>query len=39
MRIFQGNIFMARLAVDAADVYIVPGIWLLGMTKSVQMEE
>ena len=36
MRVFQANILLARLAVDAGDMRIGPSIWLMGMTNPVQ---
>jgi alkanesulfonate monooxygenase SsuD/methylene tetrahydromethanopterin reductase-like flavin-dependent oxidoreductase (luciferase family) len=39
MRMFQANILLARLAADAGDMRVGPGIWLMGMTNPVQIAE
>lgn len=39
MRMFQTNILLARLAAEAGDMRMGPGIWLMGMTNPVQIAE
>ncbi len=39
MRMFQANILLARLAAEAGDMRMGPGIWLMGMTNPVQIAE
>lgn len=39
MRMFQANILLARLAAEAGNMRIGPGIWLMGMTNPVQIAE
>ena len=37
MRMFQANILLAGLAVDAGDMHLGPSIWLMGMTNPMQI--
>jgi alkanesulfonate monooxygenase SsuD/methylene tetrahydromethanopterin reductase-like flavin-dependent oxidoreductase (luciferase family) len=39
MRMFQANILLGRLATEAGNMRIGPGIWLMGMTNPVQIAE
>ena len=39
MRMFQANILLARLAAEAGDMQMGPGVWLMGMTSPVQIAE
>lgn len=39
LRMFQANILLARLAAEAGDMRMGPGVWLLGMTNPVQIAE
>lgn len=39
MRMFQANILLARLAAEAGNMRMGPGVWLMGMTNPVQIAE
>ncbi len=39
LQMFQANILLARLAAEAGNMRMGPGIWLLGMTNPVQVAE
>lgn len=39
MRMFQANILLARLAAEAGEMRMGPGVWLMGMTNPVQIAE
>ena len=39
LRMFQANILLARLAAEAGDMRMGPGVWLMGMTNPVQIAE
>jgi alkanesulfonate monooxygenase SsuD/methylene tetrahydromethanopterin reductase-like flavin-dependent oxidoreductase (luciferase family) len=39
LRMFQANILLARLAAEAGNMRMGPGVWLLGMTNPVQVAE